>query len=83
MKNIKELIENVDVKSKKSISEAANAILEDSNIKPGATVAVIDDPTYSRAGVKGKVKSVEGGYATLELANGESEPYQVSLLIAL
>ena len=78
---IKEVVEQVNVADPKSISEAANVILEDTHVKAGQDVAVIDDPSWPAAGRKGKVKSVKGGYAEVELPNGSTMPMQVSLLV--
>jgi len=83
--NYAEVVEAVDLKNAKSISEAANRILmmEDTEVKAGQSVACINDPTYPFEGAKGKVKSIDGGYAQVEFANGTTVPMQVSLLIPI
>ena len=67
-----------------TITEAANMALGLSGVKVGSDVAVIDDPTWSVAGLKGKVKKIDDvGHATVELANGTEIPLMVNQLIAL
>lgn len=83
---IKKAVEHVDLKDSKTFGEAANMLLEDSDIKKGASVAVIDDPTYSLAGIRGVVKgqSAKGsGWMDVELPDGTVMPVQSSLLLAL
>lgn len=82
---IQEAVAKVDLKKPVTITEAANAILSE-DINAGDTVAVIDDPTYSMAGAKGKSKGVSAkgsGFVDVELANGVTVPMQSSLLIKL
>jgi len=82
---IQEAVARVDLKKPTTIQEAANHILtEDSYVDGGETVAVIDDPTYSLAGLKVKVKgpSQKGsGWVDVETANGTVMPIQSSLLL--
>lgn len=82
---IQEAVAKVDLKKSASIQEAANHILtEDSYVSGGETVAVIDDPTYSLAGLKVKVKgpSAKGsGWVDCETENGTVMPIQSSLLL--
>ena len=66
-----------------SIQAATSRIME-GDVKPGSTVAIIDDPTYSAAGVKGKVKTainLKTGTVDVELPGGSVVPMQASLLV--
>ena len=81
---------NIDEKIQKAllisdVKEAANLILAE-EIKSGADVAVIDDPTYPAAGQRGKAKgpsSKGSGYTDVEFADGRVLPLQTSLLLVL
>lgn len=80
--NIDKIIAEVDLKKPESVANASSLLLsEDNLIKAGQTCAVIDDPTFPLAGAKVKVKSVDGGYATCEAANGHEYRLQTSLLL--
>jgi hypothetical protein len=89
MKNIdttiQEAVAQADVRKPDTIRAAANAILsEDMDVKAGEMVAVIDDPTYSLAGLKVRVAgpSAKGsGWVDVETANGIKVPVQSSLLL--
>jgi hypothetical protein len=79
------IIETVDLKKKDTVTEAANLILAE-EITAGSQVAVIDDPTYSQAGQRGRVRGSTAdrkGYVDVEFANGMVVPLQSSLLITL
>lgn len=80
---IAEVLDRVDIKSERSIQEAANTVLGLAGVTSGCKVAIIDDPTFPSAGLGGKVKSVENGIAKVELANGMVVDLLVNQLIAL
>lgn len=83
-KTIDQIISEVNLRNPKSIRDAALRLLsEDDHVKAGMQCAVIDDPTYPLAGLKVKVKSVEGGFADCEASNGHSYKLQTSLLLPL
>jgi hypothetical protein len=85
MKSLESILEKVDVSKPQSIQEAANMALGLSNVTSGSEVAIIDDPTFPTAGLKGKVKSIDvsTGTATVQLANGDEVPLLVNQLISL
>lgn len=65
------------------IAEAVNRILGE-DINAGDTVAVVDDPTYGHAGLKGKVKGASSkgsGFVDVSLENGMILALQSSLLV--
>ena len=82
---IQEAVEKVNLRKPETIAQAANQILtEDSYVDGGETVAIIDDPTYSLAGLRCKVKgpSTKGsGWVDIETPNGTVMPVQSSLLL--
>jgi transcription antitermination factor NusG len=82
---LEKALETVDLKKPKTIVEAANTALGLNNVKVGGDVAIIDDPTFPTAGLKGKVKKIDtdSGLATVQLHNGDEVPLQVNQLIAL
>ena len=83
---IQKAVEHVDSRNTQTIAEAANMILEDSAIKKGATVAIIDDPTYPFQGAKGKVTgpSAKGaGYFDVQFEDGTTTPMLASLLLVV
>jgi len=81
---IQKAVEHVDLSNAKTIAEAANMILEDSAIKKGATVAVIDDPTYSMAGLQGKVTSLDKvGYAEVQMEDGTNVSLMINQLVLI
>ena len=86
MKDIKTVIaESVNSGSKNFVQEAVNQILGE-DVKPGATVAVVDDPIYGYSGAKGKVKSTSeanSGFVDVELENGTTVKMQSSLLVTV
>jgi hypothetical protein len=66
------------------IKEAVNSLLTDSGIKVGATVAVLQDPTYPFDGQRGIIRKMhENGFVDVEFPNGATVPLQSSLLVAL
>jgi hypothetical protein len=77
------LMESVDLRKPSTIIEAANQALGLNGVSVGCEVAIIDDPTFPTAGLKGKVKKIDNGLATVELHNGDQVPLQVNQLIAL
>jgi hypothetical protein len=89
MKNIenkiREAVAKVDLRRPQSIREAANQILtEDSYVKAGETVGIIDDPTYPYSGQRAKVigpSNKGSGWVDVEFANGVRFPVQSSLLL--
>lgn len=80
---VESLIDRVNLKKPHTISEAANQALGLNGVSVGSEVAIIDDPTFPTAGLKGKVKKIDNGLATVELHNGDQVPLQVNQLIAL
>jgi hypothetical protein len=85
MKDIKKIVESVNNgKGRKAeITEAVNQILGE-DVKPGQTVAVVDDPISGINGLKGKVKSLSDanpGFAEVESENGTLYQMQTSLLV--
>jgi hypothetical protein len=83
--NISKVIASVDPTDESSINAAASQILE-GNISAGSKVAVIDDPTYSYSGQKGKVKgpsSKGSGFVDVEFADGTVTPLMSNQLIEL
>jgi hypothetical protein len=83
---IKEALEKVQKGDDASIQEAANMILGGNGVTAGSTVAIIDDPTFSSAGLKGKVKgpSAKGsGFMDVEMPDGSVLQLQTSLLLPL
>jgi preprotein translocase subunit YajC len=85
--NTQQLVEyirtNVDLARPTTITEAANMAIGLNNVSVGSDVAVINDPTFPTAGLKGKVKSIDNGFAYVELHDGTVVPLQINLLIAL
>ena len=87
--NTKQILESaigtVDLKKPHTITEAAKMALGLNNVTVGSDVAIIDDPTFPTAGLKGKVKKIntDTGLATVALHNGDEVPLQVNQLIAL
>ncbi len=80
--DINSIIDSVDLRKPDSVAAAASRLLsEDNLVKAGQTCAVIDDPTFPLAGIKVKVKTVDGGYADCEAPNGQSYKLQTSLLL--
>jgi len=84
MKDIRKIISESCVSGNRNyIKEAVNQILGE-DVKPGQTVAVIDDVITGMTGAKGKVKSTNEanpGFVDVELENGTTMPMQASLLI--
>ena len=69
--------------TKTAIREAVGQILGE-DIKPGQTVAVIDDPIMGFSGAKGRVKKISDsnpGFVDVELENGTTMLMQSSLLV--
>lgn len=81
MSNIKQIIENLDLKSAQSLGVALAESMGTNNITVGSTVAVIGDPTYPMDGQKGKVKSITNGFAKVEFGNGMACDCHINLLI--
>lgn len=86
--NAKQILEKalgVDLKKPQTIIEAAHMALGLNNVTVGCEVAIIDDPTFPTAGLKGKVMKIdlESGLATVKLHNGDEVPLQINQLIAL
>lgn len=69
------------------IQEAANGLLIDTGLKAGRMVAVLEDPVYGYNGCKGKIvknpSAKGGGFADVEMENGNVVPLQSTLLAAL
>jgi preprotein translocase subunit YajC len=66
-----------------AVQEAVGQILGE-DIKPGQTVAVVDDPIMGYSGAKGKVKKISDsnpGFVDVELENGTTMKMQSSLLV--
>lgn len=87
-KKIEEAVAKVDLRKPQTIQEAANAILTESEdvTKPGATVGIIEDPTYPYSGAKAKVigpSNKGGGFVDVEFENGTRFPVQSDLLFVL
>jgi len=82
--NIKSIInESVTSGDKGFVTTAVNQILGE-DIKPGQTVAVVDDPISGFTGAKGKVKAeseANPGFVDVELENGTTVKMQSSLLV--
>jgi|GWRWMinimDraft_12_1066020.scaffolds.fasta_scaffold152045_1 transcription antitermination factor NusG len=76
MNNILEIIKTVKPNDAASVERAMNESVG-INFKVGDEVCVADDPTYQIAGVKGKIKSINGNVGEVELANGAK--YNMSL----
>lgn len=79
-------LKSVDSGDEASVRAAASYILSEGNyVKTGDTVAIIDDPTHSFAGLKGKVKKIHqaSGTCEVELANGVCAPVQSNLLFVV
>ena len=88
MNNLTEIIESVKLSDAKSVADAANRILIESDestgknrVKVGDTVAVPDDDEVYPGGTSGKVKAVyENGWADVEWPNGVVVKRMISLL---
>lgn len=84
---IQSIVSKVDLKDSKTVETAVKRLMESAvNLSAGAKVAVVDDPTYSMAGLQGTIKgpSAKGsGYVDVEFANGSVMPLQSDLLIPL
>lgn len=65
-----------------TVEEAVGHLLE-SGVKVGDTVAVVADPTYPFDGIKGVVRSINGGSAEVEFPNGTKAQLQSSLLVTV
>ena len=68
-----------------ALAEAASDALVDTGIKPGAKVAVLDDPIYGMNGLTGTVKgpSDKSGFVDVMFANKMVVPLQSTLLATL
>jgi hypothetical protein len=68
----------------RAITEAASGLLIDPAIKPGASVAIIEDTVYGQSGLRGVVKSGKSasgaGFTDVELPSGVIIPVQTTLL---
>lgn len=80
MANVASLLEKVNLAKPESAAEALSESLAP-DIKRGMTVAIVADPTYPFAGYKGKVESVNNGYAYVKFTNGSAAHLMSSLLI--
>jgi hypothetical protein len=77
---IEKILEKIDLNKPNEVG----AILAESYndmIKAGTTVACVDNNIYPMDGVKGKVKSINNGYALVEFANGSQMNMLLNLLI--
>lgn len=81
---IMSIIDKVDLRNPASISEARSRLLaEDTWVKRGDTVAIIDDANYDFGGLTAKVTSdlLPGGFVNVELNNGTVIPMQANMLL--
>jgi len=73
-KFIAEAVTQANIKSVKSLTEIASALVESAGdlMKSGATCIVIDDPTYPYAGQRGTIQGTEadGAYYNVKFDNG-------------
>jgi len=73
-------------KDESAIQEAANELLLDTGIKPGAKVAVIEDDVYGYDGCTGTVKGPTAGktgFVDVQMANGTTVPLISTLLVSI
>lgn len=80
---IQEAVAGVDLKNESSVRAAANAILAESELSAGTEVVVIDDPTFSLSGQRGRVKGTSNneGFVSVQFENGLTVDLQSSLLL--
>lgn len=80
-KTIPQIIEKLNIADKGSMGVALAESLGNNNVTVGATVATVGDPTYQMDGQRGKVKSINNGYAEVEFPNGIKTELHINLLI--
>lgn len=81
---IQSILEKIDLSKKDKIPAILAESLGDADIKVGTEVAVIgeaDGQIYPFDGCRGKVKSIENGYAEVEFENGTVAPCLINLLL--
>lgn len=85
LNRISDALAKVDLSKPETINAAASEILAESLFfSKGDTICVIDDPTFSYAGQKGKVVSeVKQGMVDIELENGVTVPMFSNLLLKI
>jgi hypothetical protein len=79
-KNIKQIVESMKSTDAAGLASAVQEAIGDNNVTVGSTVAIVSDPTYTLDGQKGKVKSINNGFAQVEIG-GITAPFQINLLI--
>ncbi len=67
---VSEAIVTVDPRKPGTVAEAVNKIMEETVAKTGDQVTMVNDDIHPGSGQKGRVKSIDGGIAQVELANG-------------
>jgi hypothetical protein len=81
MNKIEQILEKIDLRQPDTVQAALAEAMNDNNVSVGTTVAVVGDPTYPYDGLKGKVKSINGGFAEVEFDNKTTAPLHINLLV--
>lgn len=85
-KTIEEAVGSVNLNDESTVASAVARLLEGGAAKSGAKVAVIDDPTWSMAGLRGTSKGVSSkgsGFVDVEFENGTTVPCLANQLIVV
>ena len=80
MNTMQSIIEKFDLASEASLQQALAESIGNNNVTVGSKVAIISDPAFEMDGARGTVKSIEKGYAYVDLGNIVI-PCEINLLV--